>query len=193
MLLASLLLPSFVFAVSGLDRCFCFLASDLYQDLWADTAAVLLTTAIGTWWHPFFVFYSQKLNLLFRSFDLASFHDFHPRCRRVLCAVAPEYTIPVPSNKRFLLSSHQQLISRHFLRSRASENVVVAPEQKCHNKNNTHTHNFLLDFIAEQTWCGRGCPFGHFGSAFLAVSPHRILLIPSTHTPERGMLGRRPW
>lgn len=101
LLLASLLLPSFVYALSRLDRYFCILAS-----LWSLSGFLgrhSCFVADYSHKHPSLHFISKKLNLLFRSFDLACFVNFHGRCRLVLCPVAPEYIIPVTTRKRIVL------------------------------------------------------------------------------------------
>ena len=77
-------------------------------------------------------------------------------------------------------TSHQEAMSGHFLGSRASVRVVVAPE----DKNAPASISLYLAFISELTSYGMEYPFGQFGSAVLAVSP------PSFLCPSNLLAGR---
>lgn len=86
--------------------------------------------------------------------------------------------------KDLFSTSHQEVMSIHFLGSWASVHVVVVPVDKPHNNKCPSSCFFVLAFISEQTSYGPEYPFGQFGSAVLAVSSPRILSTPS-------LLGRR--
>jgi len=63
-------------------------------------------------------------------------------------------------------------MSGHFLGSRASVGIVVAPQDK-------HAPPLPLAFSAEQTSYFMEYPLGQFGSAVLGLSPPKILPTPS--------------
>jgi len=80
-------------------------------------------------------------------------------------------------------------MSSHFLGTRASVRVVVAPEDKHYNSECPPSSSFLLVFITKQMSYGMEYSFGQFGSAVPAVSSHKFL--PTRQpTGEGEMLGK---
>lgn len=75
-------------------------------------------------------------------------------------------------------TSHQQTMSRHFLRNRAQVCIAVASEDKCLNEKSSTFASFLLAFIVKQNVIWYGIPL-QLGSAVLAASPSNLLTTPS--------------
>lgn len=77
--------------------------------------------------------------------------------------------VEAKENKIFLLYFTTLCLSAHFMGSRASVPVTVAPEDKCCN-NKCPTFFFLLAFITKQKAYGMEYPFGHFELAVLSMT-----------------------
>lgn len=67
-------------------------------------------------------------------------------------------------------------MSRYFPGIRASAQIVVSLEEKCHNNVCPPSFSSLLAFVSEQMLYGMEYPFGHLGSSVLSVTLPQILL-----------------